>query len=202
MHIQTSDEFNEKTLPPMWEWNHNPDDAHWSLTERKGSLRLHPLFAEDLLHARDTLTETMQDESLTFTARLDVSHMADGDHAGVSLFDKSLSYVAVKQLHGQRSLLFSVKGNDTQGPALSGHAVELQARLNVDTVTYFYSVDGGRTFMPLGDPVKLAFSWWKGARPALFAFSTDREHAGTGYIDFDWAHYRPVPSVAVPDRQK
>jgi beta-xylosidase len=99
---QTSDEFNQATLSPMWEWNHNPEDAHWSLTERKGYLRLHPMFAEDLLHARNTLTESMQDESLDFTTRVDVEHMQDGDRAGVSLFEKSLSYLAVVQNNGQR----------------------------------------------------------------------------------------------------
>lgn len=88
---QTSDDFSRPTLSPMWEWNHNPDDAHWSLTERRGYLRLHPMAAPDLFHARDTLTESMQDESLTFTAHLDISHLKDGDRAGVSIFDKSPS---------------------------------------------------------------------------------------------------------------
>ena len=29
---QTSDDFNGAKLGPQWEWNHNPDDAHWSLS--------------------------------------------------------------------------------------------------------------------------------------------------------------------------
>jgi hypothetical protein len=36
----------------------------------------------------------------------------------------------------------------------------------------------------LGDPAWLArFSWWKGARPALFSFN--RKGAG-GSVDIDW----------------
>lgn len=38
------------------------------------------------------------------------------------------------------------------------------------------------------------FSWWKGARPALLAFNTDPGDAATGYADYDWAHYRALPS--------
>jgi len=33
---QTSDEFNETNLPPQWEWNCQPRDDKWSLTERPG----------------------------------------------------------------------------------------------------------------------------------------------------------------------
>ena len=38
--IVNSDEFtrkkNEPALPLVWQWNHNPDNDHWSITERKG----------------------------------------------------------------------------------------------------------------------------------------------------------------------
>lgn len=49
----------------MWEWNHNPDDTHWSLAELPGYLRLPPMPASGLLSARNTFTESMQDESLS-----------------------------------------------------------------------------------------------------------------------------------------
>lgn len=32
----TSDEFNLPKLGLQWQWNHNPDDDKWSLTEYKG----------------------------------------------------------------------------------------------------------------------------------------------------------------------
>jgi len=34
VYPQTSDEFENKTLGLQWEWNHNPMDSRWSLTER------------------------------------------------------------------------------------------------------------------------------------------------------------------------
>jgi beta-xylosidase len=193
VHLQTSDEFNEKTLPPMWEWNHNPDNTRWSLNERKGFLRLHAGYAEDLYHARNTLTEQMQDEALEFSTRMDLRHMADGDRAGLSVLEKSISYLAVTQTAGQRSIMFTNKGKDASGVPVTGTDVVLRAQINDDIAIYSYSLDGGRTFNTVGDPVQLAFSWWKGARPALFAFNTDRQQAGTGYVDIDWAHYRAMP---------
>jgi hypothetical protein len=103
---QTSDEFSEKELGLQWEWNHNPDDAHWSLTERRGYLRLKPGFAPDLLAARNTLTQMMQDEAFEFTSRLDVTGMKDGDHAGIAMFEQSASGLQVVQSGGMRALSF------------------------------------------------------------------------------------------------
>jgi beta-xylosidase len=192
---QTSDEFNEKVLPPMWEWNHNPDDAHWSLTERHGYLRLHPMPAGDLMHARNTLTESMQDDSLEFTTRLDVRHMKDGDRTGISIFDKSLSYIGVVQDGAKRTLVFSENKMETAGPEVHAKTVELRARVLGEIATYFYSLDGSHSFQPLGEAVKLESSWWKGARPALFSFNTNPGN-NPGYVDFDWARYRPLRDAA------
>ncbi|PAF19238.1 glycoside hydrolase, partial [Shouchella clausii] len=40
--IVNSDEFHSDTgtVGLVWQWNHNPDNEHWSLTERPGYLRL------------------------------------------------------------------------------------------------------------------------------------------------------------------
>ena len=35
-----SDDFSRDKLELQWQWNHNPVDNAWSLTERKGWLRL------------------------------------------------------------------------------------------------------------------------------------------------------------------
>jgi beta-xylosidase len=197
---QTSDEFNTPVLSQMWEWNHNPDDSRWSVTEHPGFLRLHPGLAADLLHARNTLTECMQDESLEVTTRLDTSGMTDGDHAGLSVFERSLSQIGIMQQGGKRDLYFSSGTVQTAGPSLpEGRAnIQLRARVDVDIATYSYSLDDGVTFVPLGSPVKLVFSWWKGARPSLFAYNTERVSAG--HADFDWLHYTPLPTPAAATR--
>jgi beta-xylosidase len=194
--VQTSDDFSSRLLSPIWEWNHNPDDTRWSLTARKGYLRLYATPAADLLHARNTLTETMQDESLEFTARIDIQHMVDGERAGISIFDKNASYIAVGQTQNRRMLIFSVRNTDTIGRTIQVKSIQLRGRVIGDTASYLYSLDGGRSFHSFGDAVKLSFSWWKGARPALFSFNTlsvvVSDSAKPGYADFDWVHYRAL----------
>ena len=60
--IIASDEFNRRpgapALPLVWQWNHNPDDNNWSLTQRPGFLRLTTGRVDgDFLSARNTLTQ-------------------------------------------------------------------------------------------------------------------------------------------------
>jgi beta-xylosidase len=187
---QTSDEFGGKSLAQMWEWNHNPVDDRWSLTERKGFLRLHTAFSPDLLHARNTLTECLQDEAAEITVRLDVSDLASADRTGLSLLDFKRTYIAVVQRDGERRLVFSNKGTETEGPVITSRYVQLRGRIDGDTGTYLYSVDNGVTFLPFGSEVKLVFSWWKGARPSLFAFNTDPSAKKFGHVDIDWVRYK------------
>jgi len=184
---QTSDEFNEPRLGPQWEWNHNPDDEHWSLTKRPGYLRLVPMEATSLLDARNTLTQQMQDESFEFMARLEAEGMRDGVHAGIAMLEKAASGIQLVQVDGKRGLKLFHGSDVVEGPAVTGKAVLLRVRVQGNEATYFYSVDDGRSFKQLGDTLPITFSWWKGSRPSLFAYTTGVDDAA--HVDFDWARY-------------
>ena len=192
---QTSDEFSGAQLGPQWEWNHNPDDDHWSLTKRVGYLRLYPTKATGLLDARNTLTQQMQDESLELTARLELEGMRDGVHAGIAMLEKGASGLEVVQDGGKRGLKVFHGSDLGNGPAVTGKDVVLRLRVQGNEVTYFYSLDGGKSFRQLGEAVPITFSWWKGSRPSLFAYGV--QESEDAYVDFDWARYTPV-NQAVP----
>lgn len=197
---QTSDDFSGSVLSPQWEWNHNPDDAHWSLTERPGWLRLIPMHADGLLGARNTLTQTMQDDSFEFTVRVDLSGMKNGAHAGLAMFEKNASGLETVESNGERRLSYFHLPDlpmGGAGTAIPGNTLQLRVDVQCDTARYFYSLDDGATFLPLGAATKIHESWWKGTRPALFAYTTrgTREETGrapdAGEVDFDWTHYQP-----------
>ncbi|MET0497719.1 MAG: glycoside hydrolase 43 family protein [Steroidobacteraceae bacterium] len=182
---QTSDEFDGKTLGLQWEWNHNPLDTHWSLTERPGFLRLKPSLAADLLSARNTLTQVQQGRASQTTTRLVVSGMMDGQKAGLAMFGKQPSWIGVTQANGERKLTFASAGIETPGVALTGDDVLLRMDVADEQVQFSFSVDDGRTFEQFGPPARMFFSFWKGARPALFTFHTATASTG-GVADFDW----------------
>lgn len=182
--LQDSDDFSSARLGLQWEWNHNPDNSAWSLSKRPGYLRLTARPAEHLVTARNTLTQILQGPRSRITARIDISGMADGQRAGLSLFGVRPSWIGVVHEKGQAHVTLASAGVETAGPVV-GRTIDLRAEVSPDqTVRYAYSLDGGKSFQSFGDPIALArFSWWKGSRPALFSFT--RGAAG-GWVDVDW----------------
>ena len=81
--LPTSDEFDDEMLGMQWGWNHNPDSTKWSLTERKGYLRLttgRPV--SNLREARNTLTQRM------FTYYADATPTLGIDQNGYRLYER------------------------------------------------------------------------------------------------------------------
>lgn len=205
-HPQTSDEFTSGTLGPQWEWNHNPVAGPWSLIERPGFLRLRALPAADLVSARNTLTQLLQERDEQLTTRLVVGGMADHQIAGLALFGVQPSWIGVVQRHGRRYLEFAEAGKQTIGPPLdraepaaehdppppASASVTLRMQVADGRVRYSYSLDDGRTFRDLGTRADMRFSWWKAARPALFTFNTEAHAARGGIADFDWVRVRAL----------
>src|SRR5581483_2294518 len=143
----------------------------------------------DLLSARNTLTQCMQDNSFQFTASLDLSRLRSGTHTGLAMFEKSASGLEVVQSGNERRLNYFRPNNTTPGPLVRGSELRLRVRIEGDQATYFYSLDRGRSFQQLGSTTPIHFSWWKGSRPALFAYSTESTNPGS--VDIDWVHVQP-----------
>jgi beta-xylosidase len=190
VYPQTSDEFTRQTLGVQWEWNHNPVDDHWSLTERPGYLRLKALPAADLVSARNTLTQVQQGRYTQMTAKLFIDKMANGQRAGLAMFGRQPSWIGVTQTAGERRMTFAVAGVETVGPVITHDAVQLRVQVSDEAASYSYSLDDGKTFHDLGSKAKLYFSWWKGARPALFSFNVETSALSSGQVDVDWLRVR------------
>ena len=196
--LQTSDEFSSRALGVQWEWNHNPVDSLWSLSERSGYLRLKAMPAHTLVSARNTLTQVQQGRASEMTVRLAVGAMADGQKAGLAMLGRRPSWVGVVQTAGRRKITFAFAGAETAGPDVVSDAVLLRMSVDDELVHYSYSLNDGRSFTAIGTPAQMLFSWWKGARPALFTFNTQDSAASPGIADFDWARIeRPDPLDAV-----
>ena len=196
VYPQTSDEFTGRELGPQWEWNHNPVDSNWSLTERPGFLRLKALPAPNLVSARNTLTQMLQERAVQITARMTFEGMADGQRAGLAMFGRLPSWVGVVQSQGVRHVTFAAGGVETaveilgategrssSGTGEGGASLLLRMQVDDESVQYSYSADEGKTFRDIGTRARMMFSWWKAARPAVFTFNTG---SAGGRVDFDW----------------
>ena len=185
--LPTSDEFNAPTLGLQWAWNHNPDSARWSLTERPGYLRLRTAKVVDGLPlARNSLTQRSFGPWSHGVAKLDVSGMRDGDVAGLALFQNPYASVGVTMRDGRRRLVMARNGREVSGLALAQNQVFLRADVDAvtDQATFRYSLDG-QTFRPLGDTLHMQYDlkYFVGNKFWLFNYAT--KELG-GHVDVDW----------------
>lgn len=198
-----SDDFAAPQLSLYWQWNHNPVDAAWSLTERPGWLRLRTArVVDNLCLAPNTLTQRMSGPACTGTVRLDVSGMAVGDVAGLAAFNGDSGVLAVERTEAGYVLVMSEQhavfnrahGIERVDVEELGRAPLAQPEVwlriaaefghQKDLAAFSYSLDGA-TWHPIGRPVKMIFDYrrmFMGSKFALFNYAT---RTTGGWVDFD-----------------
>lgn len=199
-----TDEFSGPALVNIWEWNHVPDDAKWSLRERPGFLRLHSLPAADFWWARNSLTQRAIGPQSQPTTILETSGMQPGDVAGLALLNRPYAWIGVRRDDDGFWLeQFDQLSSDTARTQLSAGRVWLRADCDflTEQSTFSYSTDGTH-FVAIGKSFGMLFQLktFQGVRYALFHYNA-RGTAG-GYVDFDAMHVvepharalsRPIP---------
>jgi beta-xylosidase len=195
--IVAPDEFNRKkgeaALPLVWQWNHNPDNKLWSVSQRKGYLRLTTGRIDTILvNARNTLTQRTFGPQCWGATAVDVSKMKEGDVAGLTLLQRKFGIVGVKYQNGGKSIIMinaqSGKPVEAESVPLSQKVVYLKAecdfRDKTDIAHFFYSLDS-KNWKPIGTSLKMEYSMphFMGYRFGLFNYATKMPG---GYVDFDW----------------
>jgi xylan 1,4-beta-xylosidase len=190
----TSDEFADSSMSSQWQWNHNPDNSKWSLSERSGWLRLKSSNATDLLQARNTLTQRIQGPTSSGWVKLDATNIKPGQIAGLSAFHCKYGYIAVRNDNGTKKLVqYNVTGSETS-VNLTNNIVYLKvdADCNAETAKFYYSYNESN-WTQLGDTLGMDFYyklWFVGYRFALFNFTTGSDTSG--YADFDYFSFSPT----------
>ena len=214
-----SDDFSETSLGMQWQWNHNPVPSAWSLTERPGWLRLKTVGISEQLHqAPGMLTQRIfadLEQASTATIRLDVSHLQEGDRAGICIFQDPYAMICVEKTVDGYQLLWQEKtialgpspnlslvgrGENTDAKTIypspykgevGKGSVYLRAAIKhgENKARFFYSLDG-ETWEPFGGETQQSFnlSVFVGSRFGIFCHATKQSG---GYADFDWFSTEP-----------
>ena len=159
--VLVNDDFDSEKLGLTWQWNHNPDNSLWSLTERPGYMRLKTgrvmADADDIFHARNTLTQRTIGDKCSGWISIDVSNMKYGDRAGLSVFGFYGGLVEVVKENSKYKLSMSrynqkiVGGKETNVREDMDDTVELTQdvvylKADCDFVSskaiFYYSLDG------------------------------------------------------------
>ena len=212
--IVKSDDFSNEKMGLHWQWNHNPIDNAWSLTERPGFLRLKTnRVVENLYLAPNTLTQRMEGPTCTATVVLDYSKMKDGDCAGFAAFNSDTGALTVKrigkafflemeemsvQLTDREKAVTKVDQKMIEGIALSllsPKSKKIWLRIDADfragerggrdAANFYYSFDG-ENFKQIGTKdYRLRFDWRRFFMGSKFALFNYATKKSGGYVDFD-----------------
>ena len=171
----------------IWQPNHNPDDRLWQL--KSGRLRIQAQPAEQLMWARNTLTQRVIGPKSVATVELYARGMKDGDVCGLGNINVPCSWIGlVKQGKGLTLRCFEQLTNDTISLPVVLPDGKIWLRMigdyDNDQAQYAYSTDGV-TFQTLGRMMPLSYQLisFQGSRHALFAFNVTGKRGG--YAEFD-----------------
>ena len=196
---ELSDEFSptqlhwvgqqQRALGLQWQWNHNPVDSAWSLTERPGWLTLHALPAANMKMSRNMLTQKTVGYVSEVTTRVDGSQLREGDHAGLLCMANRFFGIGIcRQAEG----LFFYQENDGKcdiiapcKPKVVYLRCTIDSRQNRHQLAY--STDG-KHFQPVGETFALRMGSWKGSRVGLYCYALGEKATG-GKARFDFFHY-------------
>ena len=205
----TDDDFSSDSLGPQWEWNHNPRNTHWSLTDRAGWLRLSASKIlpnkkgfgpnrnqwtnddgsdSDFWRASNTLSQRIMGITKgTATAKLDVSGMQPNQLAGFARYGGTFNLLGIEMNEEGKKHLFYMneKGLMTKGLEIKGTDFYVRTSNTSNQATYEYSLDG-ESFKKFGPVFTIAFGKWTGDRLCFFSWN---EKEDAGYIEVDWFTY-------------
>jgi beta-xylosidase/enterochelin esterase-like enzyme len=205
--IVASDEFDRKAgepaLPLVWQWNHNPDNSLWSVTQRPGFLRLTAGRVDaDFLSARNTLTQRTIGPECSGVTCVDVSSLKEGGLAGLALLQKNYGLVGVKSENGTNFILMvnAASGSPTEVervPLMQTNVflkADCDFKERADKAHFYYSLDG-KSWTPIGSTLKMSYTLphFMGYRFGLFAYATKTPG---GHADFDY--FRVTTNEANP----
>ncbi len=191
--VVSSDDFSSSVMKLEWQWNHNPDNKNWSLTERPGYYRIKTSRIDaQVVDAKNSLTQRSFGPKCSGRIAMDVSGMKDGDVAGLCAFQYGYGYVGVKKTGTALSVVMinAKSGSPTEiaSKPINQNRIYLRVDMDftnrTDKATFFYSLDS-LSWLPIGNTLQMSYDLkhFMGYRFALFNYAT--KNTG-GHVDFDW----------------
>ncbi len=218
-------DYDSDKLALEWQWNHNPDNSAWSVTERPGYLRLkNKTVASELLRARNTLTMRTEGPACSSVIKLDTKGMKAGDYAGLSAFQFNYGNVGVYVGDDGSKRVYMAKngGSEIENSSnkiieqtpMNGDEVYLKVEFtfatvdgsynvsnNIDRANFFYSYDGSN-WTKIGETLGMTYDLklFTGYRSAIYSYPTKTTG---GYADIDFFDYERaewnLPLTVEPD---
>ena len=182
-----SEQFKGKKIKPHFQWNYQPREDFYSLTERKGWLRLkafRPVESGNIMKAGNTLAYRVIQLEGSAEIKLDISAMADGQIAGICHFSQDNSYLGVRMIDGKKYIEFKTADtNPIYGMEITKKQIWFKSEWDRNGVSrYSYSLDG-KKYILFGADYQLKWGAYRGDRVGVFSFN---DLSDSGYVDVDF----------------
>ena len=182
-----SEQFKGKKIKPHFQWNYQPREDFYSLTERKGWLRLkafRPVETGNIMKAGNTLAYRVIQFAGSAEIKLDISAMANGQIAGICHFSQDNSYLGVRMIDGKKYIEFKTADtNPIYGMEITKKQIWFKSEWDNNGVSrYSYSLDG-KKYILFGADYQLKWGAYRGDRVGVFSFN---DISDSGYVDVDF----------------
>jgi beta-xylosidase len=192
--IYEPDKEGKIHLNLVWQWNHTPRNDLWSVTERKGALRLKSgKICKSLTQSYNTLAQRTTEDRSAASVTIDASAIKDGDFAGIAALQGNYGAVAITREQDNYFIVMLHKVQEEviqQKVLVKEPLVTLKCQVDYrdekDEALFFYEVDG--VWVLIGIPHKLVFQLdhFTGCRFGLFYYSTRETRGMADFMKFDY----------------
>ncbi|KAB8141225.1 glycosyl hydrolase 43 family protein [Chloroflexia bacterium SDU3-3] len=196
------------TLSSVWQWNHAPDNALWSVDGARGALTITTArLSENVTRAANVLTQRAIWPGCSASVQVDASALREGDYAGLCALQGRYGMVAITKENGQ---LFAVmqgrpgEADYTMGQtcdteagvehgrvALGEREATLMARLHFrdmeDYAEFFYLQGGEWRQIGAAQGLYFGLDHFVGCRFGLFIYATQESGGSASFREFVYA---------------
>ena len=198
-----SDNFDADQLQYDWNFRRVPQDNTYSLTAKKGNLRLYLKPQVQALRTQYSFIGFRQKENnFEYAAKMAFSPKTEKSEAGISVMQQDNNYInfTIKKTDNDMVLQLVVKGRNEESQTIKQ---QLLKKYNGNIILklisknkryhYLYSLNGGasfETFQETSDELVLCYGYI-GTNIGIYASSNGK--ITNEYADFDWISYKGFP---------
>lgn len=185
------DDFKSIKLNANWEWNYYPRNEMWSLSEKKGSLRMRavkPLVSNNLKKTPNILTQRIyRTPHSEVTVKMNLQGMENEQVTGLCHYAKTWAYIGISNTNGNMNIIFNENGVSETIEIEHTKNIWFRSVWGLDGITRFSYSTNGKTFTEFGKPYQFTWGDYRGTRVGLFTYN---EKSEKGYIDVDYFEYK------------
>ena len=185
---KTSDEFDEGSLGPQWQWYANHSDSWFSLTKRAGWLRLFPeAITEPLNEQTNLLLQKFPARSFSVETRMELHAAHAGEEAGIVVVGERSCFWGLQWTGSIMHLVLRTETVSERLVELRSESVQLKVAVaSGGECSFSYSLGGEWIVLPLG--FQASKGKWIGTKVGIYAGKAEAIDF-SGYADFNYFRF-------------